>query len=67
MNESKVPEALLNDRVKLIELIHRLIQDIFDATSTMEKGHSSFHAKTIPAMSPFDYLMRLNLFEFRSQ
>lgn len=56
--ETKAPQTLLTDRVKLIELIYRLLEDILATTSEMPKGNSKFHAKQVPTMSVRDYLSR---------
>lgn len=56
--EGKPTEKLLTDRVKLIELIYKLLEDILATTSEMPKGNSKFHAKQVPAMSVRDYLSR---------
>lgn len=58
--EEKKDSQLLNDRLKLIQLINKLLEDILTATIEMPKGNSKFHAKTIPAMPIGEYLQRKN-------
>lgn len=54
--EETSPTILLQDRNKLIGLINRLLEDIMEATNSLGKGNSSFHAVKIPSMVVKEYL-----------
>lgn len=65
MKEERIPEGLLENRDKLIELINRLLQDILNTTIDMPIGTSRFHAKAPPQLAFQDYLARLKIINNR--
>ena len=48
--------SLLENRAKLIQLIHRLLEEILGNTRNLNKGSSKFHSAKIPNMAVRDYL-----------